>query len=140
MSNQNFNNHRRYHPIYHIFLFTILVITLIGVAVLLIKEGLSYSTFVISLIFIYLAVNFVLTRSYPLKVQDRVIKAEENLRYYVMKGQLLDPRLTIAQIAALRFASDEEYLDLSEKAASQNLSPDDIKKAIKTWKSDHYRV
>jgi hypothetical protein len=28
-------------------------------------------------------------RSFPLKAQDRAIKAEENLRYYVMTGLLL---------------------------------------------------
>jgi hypothetical protein len=79
-------------------------------------------------------------RSYPLKAQDRAIKAEENLRHYVMAGQLLDSRLTFAQIAALRFASDAEFLELCQKAVSQNLSSDDIKKGINNWKSDLVRV
>jgi hypothetical protein len=113
---------------------------LVGVAALLIREGLSLSSIVILLIFVYITVNFFLMRTYPLKAQDRAIKAEQNLRYYVMTGKLLDSRLTFGQIAALRFASDAEFLELCQKAASQNLSSDDIKKGIKNWKSDLDRV
>lgn len=140
MSNQNFSNHKRFHPLYHFFLTLIVLATLIGVIVLIIKEGLSLSSFLFLLIFVFMAVSFILVRTYPLKVQDRVIRAEENLRHYVLTGQLLDSRLTVAQIIALRFASDAEFPDLCQKAVSQSLSPQDIKKAIKDWKSDNYRV
>jgi hypothetical protein len=40
----------------------------------------------------------------------------------------------------LRFASDDEFPALAEKAALENLSENDIKKAIKNWKADDYRV
>ncbi|MCZ8513957.1 DUF6526 family protein [Paenibacillus filicis] len=140
MSTQNYNNHRRFHPIYHYFMPLLLLATLISVIVLLFKEGFSLSSVVILLIFVGLAISFFLLRAYPLKAQDRAIKAEENLRHYVLKGQLLDSRLTFAQITALRFASDAEFPDLAQKAVSQNLSPDDIKKAIKNWRADNDRV
>lgn len=140
MSSQNFNNHRRFHPIYHYFLPLILLAALIGVTVLVIREGLSLSSILILLISVYITVSFFLMRSYPLKAQDRAIKAEENLRHYVKTGQLLDSRLSFAQIAALRFAGDAEFPELCQKAASQNLSSDDIKKAIKNWKGDNDRV
>lgn len=138
--NQNLNNHRRVHPIYHYGLTFILLILLVGVAVLFIQEGVSLSSILFLLIFVFLALSFILLRTYPLKVQDRAIKAEENLRHYVLTGQLLDPRLTYGQIVALRFASDAEFPELCLKAASQNLSSDEIKKAIRNWKSDNYRV
>lgn len=140
MSGQNYKNHRRFHPIYHIFLLLILLSMWISVVVLSISDGLSLSFLLFLLFLIYLTINFIIVRTYPLKAQDRAIKAEENLRHYVLTGQLLDSGLSFAQIAALRFASDAEFPDLARKAASQNLSPIDIKKEIKNWKGDYDRV
>jgi hypothetical protein len=73
-------------------------------------------------------------------VQNRAIRAEENLRHFAMTGKLLDPNLKMGQIVALRFASDEEYLALAKRAIEENLSRDDIKKAIKNWRADYHRV
>jgi formate hydrogenlyase subunit 3/multisubunit Na+/H+ antiporter MnhD subunit len=55
-------------------------------------------------------------RRFPLKAQDRAIRAEENLRHFVLTGKPLDPRLTIKQIVGLRFASDNEFVELARKA------------------------
>lgn len=138
--NQNYANHRRLHPIFHFFLSFVLLAILIGTVTLVIREGLSLLSVLICLICIYLAVNFTLLRSYPLKAQDRAIKAEENLRHYVLTGKLLDSRLSFAQITALRFAGDTEFPELCNKAAAQNLSSDDIKKAIQHWRADLNRI
>jgi hypothetical protein len=75
-----------------------------------------------------------------LKAQDRAIRAEENLRHYVMTGKLLDPKLTVRQIIGLRFASDQEFVELAGRAVEENLSEDAIKKAVKNWRADTYRV
>lgn len=85
-------------------------------------------------------VIFLVVRSYPLKAQDRAIRAEENLRHYVLTQKLLDPRLNVKQIVALRFASDEEFPSLCKKAAADQLSPDAIKKSIQKWRVDDYRI
>ena len=77
---------------------------------------------------------------FPLKAQDRAIRAEENLRHYVLTGKLLDPKLTVRQIIGLRFASDREFVALAQKAAAESLSEDAIKKAIRNWRADTYRV
>ena len=79
-------------------------------------------------------------RSFALRAQDRAIRAEEQLRHYVMTGKLLDPRLNIRQIIALRFAGIEEFVALAQRAADQNLSPKDIKQAVKNWRTDNDRV
>jgi hypothetical protein len=79
-------------------------------------------------------------RVFPLKAQDRAIRAEENLRHFVLTGKLLDPRLEVKQIIALRFAPDDEFAGLARKAADSNMPPADIKRAIKNWKADDYRV
>ena len=87
-----------------------------------------------------LLILFFIARVFPLKAQDRAIRAEENLRHYVLTGKLLDARLTPRQIIGLRFAADEEFVELAHKAAEENLSEDAIKKAIKNWRPDTYRV
>ena len=79
-------------------------------------------------------------RAFALKAQDRAIRAEENLRHFAMTGKLLDKRLTISQVIALRFASDEEFVLLAQKAADENISAKDIKTSIKNWRGDYYRV
>jgi hypothetical protein len=72
--------------------------------------------------------------------QDRAIRAEEQLRHFVLTGKLLDPRLTIRQIIGLRFAPDDEFVGLVRRAAEQGLSEDAIKREVKNWRGDTYRV
>ena len=79
-------------------------------------------------------------RSFPLKSQDRAIRAEENLRHFVLTGKLLDKNLTMSQIIALRFADNDEFVDLVQKASANNMSNKDIKQTIQTWRADHDRV
>jgi hypothetical protein len=79
-------------------------------------------------------------RAFALKAQDRAIRAEEQLRHYVLTGRLLDPRLTVRQIVGLRFASDAELPALATRAAESGLSSEDIKKAVQVWRADTYRV
>jgi hypothetical protein len=81
-----------------------------------------------------------LARIFAMKAQDRAIRAEENLRHFVLTGKLLDPRLSVRQIIGLRFAPDEEFVALARRAVEENLSETDIKKAVKNWKADTYRV
>ena len=57
-----------------------------------------------------------------------------------MTGKLLDPKLTVRQIIGLRFASDQEFVDLARRAVEENLSEVAIKKAVKNWRADTYRV
>lgn len=142
--NQTYANHRRMHPLFH-FVFTLLAFALVILSVIEVVGSLQSGTqvlpaFLFLLISIIIVIVFLLIRSYPLKAQDRAIRAEENLRHYVLTQKLLDGRLTIGQIVALRFASDKEFPALCQKAAAEALSPNTIKKSIKNWRSDNYRV
>jgi hypothetical protein len=83
---------------------------------------------------------FWFARIFPLRAQDRAIRAEENLRHFALTGKLFDPRLTIKQIIGLRFASDTEFPELARRAADQSMSLDDIKKSVKNWRPDHNRL
>jgi hypothetical protein len=125
-------------------LFPLLVATLVGSCVNLYKSlgdhQRIYSASLILALTVCTVLLFFLTRIFALKAQDRAIRAEENLRHLALTGKLLDPRLSIRQIIGLRFAPDAEFLELARRAADENLSEDDIKRAIKDWKADTYRV
>lgn len=68
---------------------------------------------------------------------------EFKLRYYQLAQKSfsdIENNLSFKQVAALRFASDDELLFLIGKAIAENLSPDTIKRQIKNWKPDYMRV
>jgi len=140
---QNYANHRRFVPMYHYVTFSLAVALLIGSIVNLVKSfGTDnlYSASLIVVAAVVLKSIFFFARVFALRAQDRAIRAEENLRHYVLTGKLLDPKLTTRQIVGLRFAQDAEFVALAQKAVAENLSEDDIKKAITSWKADNYRV
>lgn len=141
---QNFQNHAQLVTGFHKVLFPVLVLTLIGGCVNL-YESLDdhsrlYNAALILVLVICSIAIFFYCRIFALKAQDRAIRAEENLRHFVMTGKLLDTRLDVRQIVALRFASDAEFVALVQKAANEQMAPVDIKKAIKNWRGDYYRV
>jgi hypothetical protein len=141
---QNFANHvRRPEGGFRIVLLVLLA-TLIGACVNLYQSiGDHQRLYSASLILVLsgcMPVVLAGARVFALKAQDRAIRAEENLRHYVLTGKLLDPRLTLQQIAALRFASDEEFVPLARQAAERNMEPNDIKRAVKNWRADFHRV
>lgn len=144
MTTQNFKNHTRLDPLYHYFLALILIVCLILSIWDLIRAIIHHSgritALVLSGLTIALLITAYLTRKFSLMAQDRAIRAEENLRYFVLNGKLPDSRLSIKQLVALRFAADTEFSLLADRAAKENMSPAEIKKAIINWKPDEYRV
>jgi hypothetical protein len=144
MTSQNFANHRQTVPVFHFFLLPILALTLIGSVVNLVKScgdhQRIYSASLIVVLALATLLLSLLSRMFALKAQDRAIRAEENLRHFVLTGKLLDPRIAIRQVIALRFASDGEFLALAKKAADEGTAPDDIKRSIQEWRADTYRV
>jgi Family of unknown function (DUF6526) len=144
MTEQNYKNHRQTVPMFHVVLFALLALTLIGSFVNLFQslgdhQRLYSASLIVALTLAALIVMF-LSRIFALKAQDRAIRAEENLRHFALTGKLLDSRLTLRQIIGLRFASDGEFVSLAEKAADEKLSEDAIKRAIRQWRPDTYRV
>jgi Family of unknown function (DUF6526) len=142
MSTQNYKNHRQLVSGYHRILLPALLILFIGSLVNLFKctPGNFYAASLISFATLLLFVMAYYIRMFPLFAQNRVIRAEENLRYYVLTGKLLPAEVSMSQVIALRFAPDEELVDLVNRAINENLSQTDIKKAIKNWKGDYHRV
>ncbi len=142
MTPQHFKNHSRLLLGWHGITALAIVALLVGSIINLChsaKENL-YSASLIVLIAIILLFIFWFTRVFALKAQDRAIRAEENLRYFSLTGKLLDHRLNIHQIIALRFAADDELISLANRAVEENLSSKAIKVAIGNWKADYHRV
>jgi hypothetical protein len=143
MAEQTYATHRRTVVGYHLVLSLLLLATIIGACINLLKSigttGLYSASLILALtvasIFLY-----VFCRTFALKAQDRAIRAEEQLRHYVLTGKLLDSRLSVKQIVGLRFASDGELVALATRAADENLSPEAIKKAVTSWRPDTYRA
>jgi hypothetical protein len=127
-------------PLYHYVLSLLTILVLIGSIWYLMASDRPGEGLLFLGIALCLLVLFLLVRSYALKAQDRAIRAEENLRHYMLTGKPHDPRLTVGQIIALRFAGDAELAELSRKAAENGLKPADIKKSIKMWRPDQYRI
>ncbi|WP_248734038.1 DUF6526 family protein [Neobacillus rhizosphaerae] len=144
MKNQDYKSHVRVHPIYHYVLSVLLLGTLVTTIVFMVRSINQEENILLSIILFLMMMIIVIVavflRLYPLKAQDRAIRAEENLRSFVLTGQLLDSKLSISQVVALRFADDKEFPELSKRAVAENLKPDDIKKAIQNWRADHNRI
>lgn len=142
MSQQNFSNHARYHPLYHYLIAPLVLVGLIGSIVNLTRctPETCYSASLLTLVFFILLILGWLVRGYALKAQDRAIRAEENLRHFILSGKPLDARLRMGQIVALRFASDDEFVALAKRAAEEGLKSKEIKQAIQHWRADYNRI
>lgn len=139
---QSYATHRRYDPIYHVFAFGILGISLlIGLWQLVKNPGVLW--FWIFAVSAAVLVLFFKVRLYALKVQDRVIRLEERLRLQQLLPDPLRSRigdLAEGQLIGLRFASDEEVAGLAKEALDEKLSGEEIKKRIRSWRPDTFRV
>ena len=144
MEKQSYANHAKIVPMFHKVLFPVLVLTFFGSLYNLYQSlgdhSRLYNASLITVLSFAMLILFYFCRSFPLKAQDRAIRAEENLRHYVLTGKTLDPCLTIKQIIGLRFASDAEFVELARKAANEGLSQDVIKRAVTNWRADHDRL
>lgn len=139
---QNYSNHTNWVPSFHYYTYGGILASLIGTIIFCINGENNPTLLSLVLLTLILTVGSIAfhARWFALKAQDRAIRAEESLRYYILTGKRMDPNLKMSQIVALRFASDEEFLELMERALKENLTSKEIKKAIKNWKGDYKRV
>src|ERR1700677_2882357 len=139
---QNLKNHARLDPPYHLILLTVLVVNLFIVLCFAWRD-LNYFTEWIVILSIAVFIPMVKLRSYPLKVQDRIIRLEERLRLQALAPTQWHTqiyRLTEEQLIALRFAADDEVVELAKQALEHNLNRKQIKERIKSWRADNWRV
>ena len=142
MKEQNFRNHSRYIILWT-FITPLILIAILGggiVNLILADAHTHYSAALILLISIVLIILYWYARRFALVAQDRAIRAEENLRHFILTGKPFDSRLRLSQIIALRFAPDDEFPALTKKAVEEKLKSKEIKTVIQKWKADHHRV
>ncbi len=142
MSTQNYKNHPQLVPGFHFVTFGLLF-ALLGGSINYFLRATPENKYLASLVILVTIILVLLAwfaRGFALKAQDRAIRAEESLRYYIMTGKAMPSELKMSQIIALRFASDAEYLSLLERAIKEDLSNKEIKLSIQDWKGDYHRV
>ncbi|HEX6334881.1 MAG TPA: DUF6526 family protein [Flavisolibacter sp.] len=142
MKEQHYRNHRQFVFTYHVLTLLALIALLIGsIRYLIICDASQvYPASLLVLVSVILVSIYFHARSFALRAQDRAIRAEEQLRHYLLTGKQMDRRITMHQVIALRFAGDEEFPALVQRAAEEHLSNDAIKKQIRHWRADWRRV
>lgn len=139
---QTLKSHSRLDPLFHLFVGPVLFANLIIAIVYLVLHPHFHAAWLVVLSVAALVLTFKV-RLYPLKVQDRLIRLEERLRLQALApaewhSQLY--RLTEDQLIGLRFAGDDEVVQLAKQALEHNLSRKQIKERIRSWRADYFRV
>ena len=143
MATQNLKNHIRFYKPHHFIYYP-----LIGLGISLGLYQYFHSTdiiwiFITSIFFLIGALSFMMRQHYALTNQNRIVRLEMRLRYFILTGKRfenLETQLAFSQIAALRFASDQELTTLIDKAIKNSLNANDIKSKIENWTPDNMRV
>ena len=145
MKKQNLENHIRFYPPHH-FVFYPVTLILLGISIYFAstcEDQRAIWIFIAALIALIIWVAFMLRQHYSLILQNRIVRLELRYRYFTLTSQrleLLENNLNDSQLFALRFAPDEELVDLIQRTISENLSGTQIKRSIKNWKGDYNRV
>jgi len=145
MKPQNYSNHIRWYAPHHFIFYPVMLAAMGFCAHRAWHSKAAYE--------IWLAIgfgfgcltwlSFMLRQHYALTLQNRLVLQELRYRYFVITGNRLEPledKLTEGQLFALRFAPDDEFIPLLNRAIAEGLSAGAIKKAIVNWKGDYRRV
>jgi hypothetical protein len=142
-SPQTYATHRRYIAGYHFFVLPVVWLN----AVIQLVQAFRYpslSMFWNAVVWFALAAGVWYARTMAIAAQNRTIRLEERERL----GRLMPPELkgrinelSVNQLTALRFASDDEVSDLATRCLDGTLrTREHIKKEIRTWRPDYDRV
>ena len=142
-ASQNFENHAKFVPMYHMVAFPMIAsFVLYSLYMLITAFSLASVMFLLFAMGVIIAVLF--ARLFPLAAQDRIIRLEERLRLHDLLPQEQHDtigQLTTEQLIGLRFASDDEVADLITAVVSEGIKDrTEIKKRVKNWRPDHQRV
>jgi hypothetical protein len=145
MKPQQYSNHIRYYPPHHFVFYPVVILGLVISVRAIIKHPQDdLEWYMITALWVVIGwLAYMLRQHYALTVQNRIVRMEMRFRYYVLTQQRLEPleqQLSFNQLAALRFASDNELAELTARTIREKLTPDQIKKEIKNWLQDEMRV
>ena len=139
---QTYGNHSRFDPLFHFFALPVIMLSVIVTLVHCLHRRNWFSIWLVIFSIAILVVTMK-ARMYATKLQDRIIRMEVRQRLYGLLPETLRARigeLSEAQMVGLRFASDAELPGLVEETLAKKLSAAQIKKSIKVWRPDYFRV
>jgi len=140
---QNYGNHRQIVPLFHLGVGILFTANFIWTATRL-RGGFTTDTVMPFLLALGLVFLFFAVRGMAMRVQDRLIRLEMQLRLQRILPADLQARireLTIDQLVSLRFAGDDEMADLVRAVLDGKLaSRNEIKKKIRNWQGDYLRA
>ena len=140
---QNFENHVKIVPGFHVVTLGIFTINL-GWRIYGVAHAFSAETAISLLLAIAFILGALFARLFALAVQDRVIRLEMRLRMREILPAELRPRIpefTVSQLVALRFASDPELPGLAKKVLDEKLNDRKaIKRLVQNWQPDFLRA
>ena len=141
---QNFENHSRLAPPFHMFVLPVFLINLVWTIYHLFKTGITFESALAVVMAVALIVFALYARLFALTVQDRVIRLEMRLRLAALLPVDLLPRIpefNVGQLVSLRFAGDAELPALARKILDEKLNDRKaIKQLIKNWQGDYLRA
>ncbi|WP_126651727.1 DUF6526 family protein [Chryseobacterium aureum] len=145
MKQQNYNNHRKFYPPHHfIYLPLLIILEISGIYKIWDDPGNRLIWILFSIVIFLLFYLALMTRQhYALGLQNRMVILEFKQRYFEIFSKRSDEvaeKLRFDQMAALRFAYDDEFKELLYKALHENISGDEIKRSIKKWRADRLRI
>tara|TARA_B100000029_G_scaffold475946_1_gene519656 strand:+ start:513 stop:953 length:441 start_codon:yes stop_codon:yes gene_type:complete len=142
-SGQNFSNHAKWVPGFHYFVLPTFLINALY-AIYSVVGIWTFDAVLNAIVGVALFFTAVFGRVFALGAQDRVIRLEMRLRMKELLPDDLQGRInefSPQQMVGLRFASDAELPDLARKVLDEQITAaTPIKKEIKDWQGDYYRV
>ncbi|WP_312076464.1 DUF6526 family protein [Chryseobacterium sp.] len=145
MTTQNYQNHRKFYAPHHfVYLPLLIILEIFGIfKIFEDKENQLVWILFSVVIFLILYLAIMVRQHYSLGLQNRIVRLEFKQRYFEifnLRSDKVEEKLKFSQIAALRFAYDDEFKILLEKALKENISGDEIKKSITKWRADENRI
>ncbi len=137
-SEQTYANHR-HRPIAWNITWLVGVVTLVVLAWQAVRVP-STPTIAVAVLALVVLVTLTLVRTFALTLQNRIIRLEMQVRLARVGRDRELARLTLPQVIALRFASDAELPALVDRAITEQLPPDQIKRAVTSWQGDFLRT
>ena len=135
---QTYATHRHRPIAWNLTLLLAFVVT-VALAVAAWREP-SLGSIAVALLGAVVVVAVTLLRTFALRLQNRIIRLEMQVRLARLGRERELQRLTLQQLIALRFASDAEMPSLIDRAITEKLSPDQIKRAVTDWQGDVLRT
>ncbi|HIF24145.1 MAG TPA: hypothetical protein EYQ27_20115 [Gemmatimonadetes bacterium] len=140
---QSFDNHAKLVPVFHGTLAFMIMVPMLYFVYLAVTDF-SVERLVFALFMVGALSMGWHARLFPLRVQDRLIRLEEQLRLHRIlpgdqQGRIGDINTDL--LIGLRFAPDDEVADLVRRILEGEIADRKaVKQAVKNWRADNQRI